>query len=101
MERLSEFKPGVIQPGMEQLIEAGDTLEITDNTGQQFAVTATECTATIEFCQAFDNWLTMQRGEIRGLVIEAAWAALLVKFGKLPLRVQRELPSWKTLGVGV
>jgi hypothetical protein len=98
---LNEFKPGVIQPGMEQIIEAGDTLEITDDKGQKFAVTATEGTAVLDFCKAFDTWLTMHKSNIQGPVMESSYADMLNKFGKLPLRVQRELPSWKTLGVGV
>jgi hypothetical protein len=98
---LNEFKPGVIQPGMEQLIEAGDTLEITDDQGQKFAVTAIEGTAVMDFCKAFDVWHSMQRAKIQGPVVETAFNNLLNAFSRLPLRVQRELPSWKTLGMNV
>jgi hypothetical protein len=101
MDRMNNFEPGVIQPGMEQLIEAGDTLEVMDENGRVFAVTAVEGTAVVDFCKAFDNWLTMHKSNVQGPVMEMAYKAMLDRFGKLPLRVQRELPSWKTLGIGV
>ena len=97
----NEFKPGVIQPGMEQLIEAGDTLEITDKDGHIFAVTAIEGTATLDFFKAFDTWLTMNGAGVVGPSLLTAYRDMIDKFHKLPLRVQRELPSWKNLGVNV
>lgn len=95
----NEWKPGVIQPGMEQLIEAGDTLEVTDVNGQVFAVTAIEGTAVMDFFKTFDTWLTMHRSHVQGPVMETAFSNVLDAFNRLPLRVQRELPSWKSLGV--
>jgi hypothetical protein len=95
----AEFKPGVIQPGMERLIEAGETLEITDENGQVFAVTAKEGPQVMAFLISFDNWLTMKESAVEGAVINLQWADVRQKFGNLPLRVQRELPSFKTLGM--
>lgn len=96
-----KFDPGVIQPGMERVIETGETLEITDANGQVFAITATEGPKTMEFITAFDNWLTMKKAKVQGPVFDAAEATMMHKFYSLPLRVQRELPSFKTLGAKV
>ena len=97
--KFNDWQPGIIQPGMEQLIEAGDTLEITDKDGQVFAVTAIEGTAVMDFFKCFDTWLTMHRAKVQGPVMETAFGNVLDRFNHLPLRVQRELPSWKDLGV--
>lgn len=97
--RVNEFQPGVIQPGMERLVEAGETLEITDNAGQVFAITGIEGPSTVEFCISFDNWLTMKKADIQGPVIATAFSDLVEKFGNLPMRVQRQMPSFKSLGV--
>jgi hypothetical protein len=98
-EGLSEFKPGVIQPGMEQIVEAGETLEITDNTGQVFAVTGTESKDTLGFIIKFDVWHSMSRSGVQGPVLVQAWKEVEIAFNALPLRVQRQLPSFKALGI--
>ena len=97
----NEFKPGVIQPGVERLIETGETLEITDVNGQVFAVTAVEGPEMLDFCKSFDNWLSMKNALVQGPVMDAAFSQMVNLFYKLPARVQRELPSWKDLGVGL
>lgn len=97
--RFNEFKPGVIQPGMEQVIEAGDTLEITDANGQVFAVAAKESESTMDFIKAFDEWLSMRTMGVEGILIDTAFSRVREKFYHLPLRIQRELPSFKSHGV--
>lgn len=101
MQRLTEFNPGVIQPGMERLIETGETLEITDVNGQVFAVRAVEGPEMMEFVKAFDNWHSLIRAKVQGPIVESAFTDMLIRFAALPARVQRELPSWKTLGVNL
>jgi hypothetical protein len=99
MARLNEFNPGVIQPGMERIVEAGETLEITDNQGQVFAVTGTECEATMTFIKKFDVWKMMNESSMFDQQKQLAWHECLQAFNHLPLRVQRQLPSFKSLGV--
>jgi hypothetical protein len=96
-----EFQPGVIQPGMERIVESGETLEITDKDGQVFAVTCTEGPEVMAFLTSFDNWKTMRDNAISGDVMRLQWNDLIDKFNRLPMRVQRALPSFKTLGIGV
>jgi hypothetical protein len=97
----SEFptRTSELAPGMETVVAAGDTLVITDSEGQEFAVTGRESEEVMDFLRSFDRWLTTKNAHVEGLVLEAALADMTKKFNHLPMRLQRELPSFKTIGV--
>jgi hypothetical protein len=87
-------------PGLEQVIEAGDTLVLRDNDQHEFAVTARECTETMDFLKAFDEWFTAkQRGGFSMGILDALWNNVSITFNALPMRIQRDLPSFKAGGV--
>lgn len=88
-------------PGMETVVYSGDTLVITDKEGQEFAVTGRENDDVMEFLRAFDTWLTTKNALVLGVVLDAAYADMTKRFNALPLRLQREMPSFKRLGVPI
>jgi len=88
-------------PGMETVVYAGDTLVITDNEQQEFAVTGRESKEVMDFLVAFETWLLTKNAAVTGVVLDAAEAEMSKKFNALPLRIQRELPSFKRVGVPI
>lgn len=88
-----------LAPGMEQIIEAGDTLVIKDETGQEFAVTAREHPATMEFLKAFDQWFAAKEGNKESAITDAYWFELKARLNNLPMHIQRQFPSFKQGGV--
>lgn len=95
-------KYGDMAPGVEQAIEAGDTLVLRDNDGNEFAVKGIEHPDVLEFFKAFDNWLTVKRhGTISAGVLATLWSEVEDRFNTLPMHVQRTLPSFKKLGIPV
>lgn len=95
------FAPGVIQPGMERVVQAGDSLVIEDANGQEFAIKAIEGEATMEFLTAFDEWYALSRRTNNAEVLKALWTKATVAFNQLPLEIHKQLPSWKSLGTQV
>lgn len=90
-----------LMPGMETVVYAGDTLVITDNAGQEFAVSGRESEEVMKFLEAFDTWLTTKNALVSGVVLDAAYAEMTRLFNALPLRIQRSMPSFKRLGVSI
>lgn len=90
-----------LAPGMETVVYAGDTLVIEDKEGQEFAVTGRESEEVLSFLKAFDTWLTTKNALVQGVVLDAAYADMTKQFNSLPLRLQREMPSFKKLGIAV
>lgn len=89
-----------LAPGLEQVIDAGDTLVMRDSDGNEFAVGAREHPDTMEFLKAFDEWfMAKEKGNFSAGVLDALWHNVRAKFNDLPMRVQRELPSMKNAGV--
>lgn len=88
-----------LAPGMEEVIQAGDTLEITDANGQKIAVTAREADNTMAFLKAFDEWLMAKERVPAGHVLDAMWLGVKTTFNNLPMKVQLQLPSLKGGGV--
>lgn len=90
-----------LAPGMETLIKAGDTLVVTDEKGQEFAVSGRESDEVMVFLRAFDLWLSTREKRVTGLVLDGLYAEMTTAWKALPLRLQREMPSFKLLGVHV
>jgi len=88
-----------IAPGMERIVVAGETLVIQDEAGQEFAVTGRDSEEVMQFLQEFDRWFTLVQKNITGAVLTAQWFAVKETFNNLPLRIQRELPSFAGGGV--
>lgn len=86
-------------PALEQTIYAGDTLVMRDNDGNEFAVSAREGWETMDFLKAFDEWLTAKEKGLGPVIVDALWHQTKTKFNALPMRIQRELPSMKNVGV--
>lgn len=86
-----------INPGMEQIIEAGDTLEIEDADGQKFAVTAREADRTMDFLKAYDDWFTFnEKSKINAVsktLLDQLYVKMKMTYNELPGAVQRQLPS--------
>lgn len=102
MERIMTnrpFEPGIIQPGMDRVIEAGDTLVIEDANGQEFAIKAVEGKATIAFIKAFDEWHNA-KDVAEPSLLNALFMTVLMHYRGLPMEIQHQLPSMKSLGVG-
>lgn len=93
-------KYGDMAPGLEQVIEAGDTLVLRDNDQNEFAVSARERDETMAFLKAFDEWFTAkQAARFSPAILDALFAEVTRTFNELPMAIQRELPSFKTGGV--
>lgn len=90
-----------LAPGMEAVVEAYETLVIRDNEGQEFAVSGRLDEKTLVFLRAFDSYMTTKNAGVGGVVLDAAWADVDKSFHELTLPVQRELPSFKRLGLSV
>lgn len=88
-------------PGMDQVIQGGDSLVITDAQGQEISVTARESDVVMDFLKAFDNWLTAKNAGVKGVVLDSTWHECLRLFRNLPVRIQHELPSWAKIGVAL
>jgi hypothetical protein len=89
-------------PGLEQVVYAGDTLVMKDNDGNEFAVSAKEGQATMDFLKAFDEWfMARERGGFSEGILLALWSEVKRTFNDLPMSIQRELPSIKHAGVVV
>jgi hypothetical protein len=87
-------------PGLEQVIEAGDTLVLRDNDENEFAVTAREREETMDFLKAFDEWFVAKNAErFSAGILDALWHEVSRTFNTLPMQIQRELPSFKSGGV--
>lgn len=90
-----------LSPGMEAIVYGGDTLVITDEKGQEFAVSGREREEVMDFLKAFDEWFYAKEKGISAGVLDALWTMVRVKFLALPLGIQREMPSFKAMGVSV
>lgn len=90
-----------IAPNMERVVEAGETLVITDSEGQEFAVTGREAPETMEFLKAFDEWFSSLNQGIGGPVLDALFFKTKEAFNNLPMRLQRELPSIRRAGISI
>lgn len=88
-----------MSPGLEQVVYAGDTLTMRDNDGNEFAVTGRESDEVIEFLKAFDEWFTAKEAHFSAGILDALFHTVRTKFNNLPLRLQRELPSFAKGGV--
>jgi hypothetical protein len=82
-----------LAPGMERVVEAGETLVITDQNGQEFAVTGRESQELLAFLNEFDQWFTLVENKVKGPATDAAWFKVKEAYHSLPARIQRELPS--------
>lgn len=89
----------VLAPGMTHVIQAGEQWEIGDSAGESFEVKAVESDEVMEFLKAFDTWLVTYNAQVKGTVLEAAQADCVQKFNALPMRIQREMPSFASMGV--
>jgi hypothetical protein len=98
----SEFtRTTSLAPGMETVVEAYETLVVTDREGQEFAVSGRLDEKTLIFLRSFDAYMTTKNAGVAGVVLDAAWADVDKSFRDLALPVQRELPSFKRLGISV
>lgn len=88
-----------VTPGMEEVIQAGDSMEIQDREGQTFVVTAREHEKTIAFLDAFDQWLIAKEKVTNKPLLDTYYAAVIATFYNLPNHILRQLPSYKTRGV--
>lgn len=89
-----------IAPELEEVVEAGDTLIITDAKGQQFAITGRDSEDVIEFCKAFDTWLSARNlGNVQGPVLDSLFTLAVTRFKSLPDRIQWQLPSYRSPGI--
>ena len=92
----NEQKYADLAPGLEQTIEAGDTLVMRDNDGNEFAVSAKEHPNTLAFFRAFDEWVTAKMGGLASMET-ILWAKMMTEWNNLPTHITRELPSFKAL----
>lgn len=98
----SQRKYSDLAPGLEQVIEAGDTLVMKDNEDNEFAVTAREHPDTLAFIKAFDDWLMVKNEGVLSMgVLGTLWSEVERTFRDLPMFVQRELSSFKKLGIAI
>lgn len=98
-EKASDAKN--LAPGMDYVCEAGETLVIQDGAGQELSITGRESPEVMEFLKAFDEWFFGKQRRFSDGILAALWAQVQTTFNALPLRVQKELPSWTTIGVSV
>jgi hypothetical protein len=92
-----------VAPGMTHPVEAGQTYEIEDDTGQSLVIEARDSPAVIAFIHEFDNWLTVDNTlpiEARD-IRDATWASVMAKWQSLPKHVTDELPSTRSGGIVV
>lgn len=88
-----------LAPGMTRVCHADETLVLTDNEGNEFAVEGREAESTMTFFKAFDEFFTARESNVAGLSLDALWYAVKEAFNALPMRVQRQLPSFAQGGV--
>lgn len=99
MAEQTDSGQGDLAPGMTRVVHADETLVIQDESGQEFAIEGREAESTMEFLKAFDEWFTAQESGIAGVTLAAQWFYVKEKFNALPMRVQRQLPSFARGGV--
>jgi len=88
-----------LKPGMSYTVDAGAKLIIEDQNGEALEIEGRDDPKVMEFLEAFDVWLTTDRANLTGIVLDAAYQDMLNKFNTLPGRIQAEMPSIKTSGV--
>lgn len=90
---------GHLAPGMTRVVAADETLVITDDAGQEFAIEGREADTTMGFLKAFDEWFHAKAQGIGGVALDGLFQIVTDKFNALPMRVQRQLPSFAQGGV--
>lgn len=94
--------PGVIKPGMSHVVNAGETLVIRDNEGQEISVEAREHDDVMAFLVAYDDLrVARARGMTTGLVFEALRDSVERAWNSLPAHVTRRLPTASARGLVV
>lgn len=89
--------PNTMKPKMSKVIEAGETLIIRDSEGEEIAVEARHSKSVVEFLSAFDDLLVAERRGITGDVLAGIKLKVERSFANLPMSIQRELPSYRTM----
>lgn len=88
-----------LAPGMTRVCHADETLVLTDNEGHEFAVEGREAESTMTFLKAFDMYFTAKESNAQGIALDALWWEVKQKFNEMPMRVQKQLPSFSQGGV--
>ncbi len=88
-------------PGMDQVVQAGDTLVMRDNDGNEFSISGRLDDATLAFLKAFDEWFHANRAPARlhQDILAAMHARMVTAFNDLPMWLQQELPSFRAGGI--
>lgn len=92
-----------LAPELEEVVKAGDTLVITDSKGKEFAITGRDSDEVIEFCVAFDDWLSARNSgvPITEPLLQSLMTLAISKFNELPNRIVWQMPSYKALRANV
>jgi hypothetical protein len=90
-----------VAPGMTQVVEAGTIYVIEDNEGEKLEIEGRDHPLVIEFINAFDHWLLLDKTMPKDAeqVRDAAWAEVIAKWDAMPGHIVKNLPSVRAGGI--
>jgi hypothetical protein len=86
-------------PGTEYVVVAGEHYDINDESGLGLSLKGVESPWVLEFLAAYDAWRNIRRtlGEAHEQSV-AAFLSVEEKWEEMPLRLVKEMPSFKVAG---
>jgi hypothetical protein len=89
-----------IAPGTEYVVVAGELYDIEDESGKGLSLKGVESPWVMEFLSAFDAFRSIRNALGREHEQSvAAWQALEEKWEQMPMRLVRDMPSFRAGGI--
>lgn len=94
---MDENRTNLIKPGMSHVVNAGETLLIRDNEGQEIAVEAREHDDVVAFIRAYDELRIARAHGVTGVVLDSFEHRVERAFTSLPSHVVRVVADTRGL----
>lgn len=97
LRHMGKSNTSMIKPGMSHIVNAGETLLIRDNEGQEIAIEAREHDGVIAFIRAYDELRIARAHGVTGVVLDSFEHRVERAFTSLPSHVARVVADTRGL----